>query len=157
MIRWFRRWRREQERGIFHFWDGRDERRADPLVVWRELNADPEFSLVKHPELIDAGDLDAMRIGAAAVRRSLQIPTFDEGGLTEQECLNLLIDFFEYTAALKKNTSPLPTPPSPTESSSPLPYAAESSTTKPAVESSSAETAPNADTARASCSESATR
>lgn len=103
MFNFIRRWRLNRQRNIFRFWNGSRECRADPLAVWRSINADPEFSLIKHPEMIDAGDMDAIRIGVATVRRIFSIPSLEKGGLTEQECLDLLIDFFDYTAALKKN------------------------------------------------------
>lgn len=149
MFSLIRRWRRNRYRNIFPYWDGVRDRRADPLEVWRGLNTDAEFSLIKHPELIDAGDLDAMRIGADAIRRCLDIPSFARGGLTEEECLDLMIAFFDYTAVLKKNINWQLTSPSPLESSLLPPSTTENLITKPAAESFLEGSAPNVDTVHA--------
>ncbi len=113
---WFSFWKRaESRRDIFAYWDGIKARTADPIVAYRALKDDPKFNLEVHPALIDAGDLEAIGITAAAVRAAFGVKPLEQGGLTEQECIVLLLDFFGW-AAEKKNISSGPvTLPEPTD------------------------------------------
>lgn len=115
---WQRLWRRlplGEDRFIFRYWDGRRQRRADPLEVFRGFFSHPNFDLETDPDLVFAEDLrislEASARLTTAVRDILQVPPFAEGGLTEAECLRLWQDFFAYTHAVKKNGSGPPTSP----------------------------------------------
>lgn len=121
LIRWFRRWRerrRNAARFIFEYWDGRKRRSADPVVVWRNLHDDPELVIPGDLEAADAGDIEASAKVVQAVRRAFDVTgwTEDEDGLTESECLQLLVDFHTFTESLKKNTDATPTSQPPLES-----------------------------------------
>jgi hypothetical protein len=102
-------WRR---RAIFKFRDGRRRRRADPLAVWRRLWTDAEVNLERDlqdafdPDLPDTESLAAMKNLADLTRRAFALPTFEQGGLTEVECQNLLADFLTYMASVKKKVQP---------------------------------------------------
>lgn len=110
-----------RKRLIFRYWDGETERCADPIAVWRALEECTDFSLDSDPPLAfpreGDGDSDATRRLIAAVQAAFRVQAFlDCGlgrtqGLTELECLSLFLEFDRYVGALKKNTSPSPTPP----------------------------------------------
>ena len=114
--------------------------KADPLVIYSALVNDPEFSVEKHPAMVDAGDFDAMLIADRAVRRAFNFPSVENDGPTVEESLNLLVDFFQYYASVKKNISFMPIW-RPLTASVPLPpTTVEFSITKPIADSSSIET-----------------
>lgn len=108
----------DQERRIFVYWDGQRQRRVDPLLAWQSLANDSEFNIETHPAAADRGELDAVRISCQASRRAFDVKPLAEGGLTESECFNILVQFFEYCASLKKSIDRPPTSPAPTESPS---------------------------------------
>lgn len=119
MINLVRRWFANRNRQIFSYWDGRRVRKADPLVVYRKLDNDPEFDWETHPEMIDSGEDgladNAMEITANAVKRAFNVEPFDGAkGLTENECIGLLVQFVDYLTALKKNGNTSQTTPAST-------------------------------------------
>jgi len=119
--------------GLFVYWTGKQWRAADPIVVWRAIDQDPEFNPERHLPAIDRGELDALGIAAAAVRRIFDIPPFEHGGLAERPCVDLLDQFYRFVASLKKSTeipltSPPPTDPPSSDGSTMPPAAACSST-----------------------------
>lgn len=138
-----------ENRRIFQYWDGAKQRAIDPMVAWRGLHDDAEFSLQNHPGLIDAGDLDACAIGARAARRIFGVAEWSEStpGLTEGESLALIAAFLDYLGDVKKNTGSSPISSSVTESP-PLPP--ENSTTKPGSDYGSTSTDPSSATPAAS-------
>lgn len=101
-------------RAIFHYWDGSGERRADPLVLWQALQNDPEFVFEKHLPGADRGEVESLLVCQNAVQRAFSVPTFESGGLTQLESLELLQSYLEYLDALKKNGVTLPISPQPT-------------------------------------------
>lgn len=131
MFGWLKRKWRNRGRAIFRFWDGTRERCADPLVVHRALMAHPEFDWEKTPVLMDVDDQrvasDAMRVTAAGVRDAFGIPSLESGGLTEAECVQVLILFNLFLDRVKKNIGSPPTSLPATESAF-----SGTSTTKPA-------------------------
>lgn len=106
-------------RGIFHYWDGRQWRSGDPIVLARGLMSHATFDWDDHPFKIDDPDLlvssNAVKICADAVRELFGVPKFSDGGLTESELCGLLWSFQNYLAAVKKNGSGPQTPLPPTE------------------------------------------
>lgn len=115
MIGWLKAKRRNKHRAIFPFWDGKRDRQADPMAVYRRLVKHERFNLQTHPALVEAGDLDAMECAATATRDAFGIDGFEAGGLTDTECLDLMVEFFVWVDDVKKNISTLPTSPLPTE------------------------------------------
>lgn len=127
-------------RRIYRYFDGRRWRCIDPMLAARNLHSHPEYRPDVHPKLADAGDADALEVMLGAVRDVFGIPPFDGRtcrGLTEAETLGLLVDFTDWLATVKKNTSPSPTSPPPMG-----PEPSEASATKPAPDSGSIWTEP---------------
>lgn len=132
LLRWFRRWRqrrRNAARFIFEFWDGQSQRYADPVVIWRALHDDHELVMPADLQAADLGDIEASAKVVRAVRRAFDVTgwTESEAGLTEAECMHLLVDYWTFTERLKKNIDAMRTSP-PLSESPPL----ETSTTAPA-------------------------
>ncbi len=121
----------ERKREIFCYWDGCKARSADPLVVYRLLKDDKEFNIDVHPAFVDEGDMDAIRVTAAAVRSAFGVKSLDAGGLTEQECITLLLDYFGWVEQKKNNSSPPPTL-QPDTDTTPPPDSPETATSLPA-------------------------
>ena len=99
--------RRAPKRDIFTFHDGQRQRSADPLVIWRELDAHPEFRMDVHPALLDKGDPEAWKVCVDATRDAFDVFAFDEfdgKGLTEAETIELLGTFASFMFDVKKNT-----------------------------------------------------
>lgn len=138
----WRFWRKpERQREIFCYFDGNKPRSADPIVVYRSLKDDPKFNIDVHPALVDAGDADAIGITAAAVRSAFGVKSLDAGGLTEQECISLLLQYFDWVDSVKKKDSqPLTLPPA-SDTTPPLECSA-TPTSSPS-ESTSTVTGPN--------------
>lgn len=127
---WLKKWRMNRGRAIFQFWDGKQDRAADPMVIHRALLAHSEFNWETTPALIDVDNdhisSDALRVTADAARKAFGVPEFASGGLTESELLQLLVQFSLYLTSLKKSTNPPQILPAATESKPSDP-----STTKP--------------------------
>lgn len=117
MLKWLksRRKKADQKRLIFEFHDGRHARRADPMEIWFALEADEEFLIDSTPALVDDGDTKAIKIACDATRRAFGVPKFEDGGLTAEECLSLLVYYLLYVESVKKNTSEQPISSPPTE------------------------------------------
>lgn len=99
-----------RHRLLFRFWDGRKYVAADPFVLLRKLLSttkfDPEGDLKKLA--IPDTKIITTRIGyiAEGVREIFDLPPFrpdGRGGLTELECVNLLMEFTGYLERVKKN------------------------------------------------------
>lgn len=128
---WLRKRRnkkRHKARLIFHFWDGSDERGADPLEIMRRIADHPKFLAEKHIVLAvgppegtpDVLVNEATEICCGAARDVFDIEQFRELngfriGLNTDELLGLWTTFAEYIDALKKNGSGLPILPNSTD------------------------------------------
>jgi len=119
---WIIRWVFNRNRRIYRFWDGRNRRAADPMVVYQRLLSCDDFDLETTPQLAEAGDLNSAEITAEAVRFAFDLPTFDGWqGLTILECMDLLGVYLAYLLALKKNIRRSPTTSHSTDSLADLP------------------------------------
>jgi hypothetical protein len=132
MFNWLRRWKNNRNRAIFSFWDGSQNRAADPLTAWRALRAHKEFDPERDIEGIRQDNEESLNYTLAAVREAFGVKAFADGGLTEAETLALLVQFMGYIGQVKKNISPPQISPPSTEAGS-----SETSTTKPASGSTS--------------------
>lgn len=107
-------------RGLFQFHDGRRWRQVDPLVVARGFWTHPSFDWDETPRLLQSGNssiqLQAFQSIAGAVRDVFCVRELSEGGLCEQECLDLLSSFRQYLGDVKKNGSLFPISAEPTAS-----------------------------------------
>lgn len=140
MLNWIRqRWTR-RNRQIFHYWDGRRNRKADPLAVLESLRTRKDFDLERDPVLAGEGESDAIAATVRAVRESFGVPAWSEEswGLTGGESIALLTEFFTYLESVKKKLDGQPMPQFPTE-----PPHSEPSITKPPSDSTSTATVPN--------------
>jgi hypothetical protein len=112
MTRWIHSWlerRRLRGRGLFRYHDGSRTRYADPAAIWRALLNHPAMDFSHDPQLADQGDPEAQPRVVQALSEIFAVPLFRDRahpGLTTWEMLDLLRQFDEYLAALKKNTSP---------------------------------------------------
>jgi hypothetical protein len=101
-----------RHRLLFQFWDGRQFRRVDPFTLLRKLlntdKFDPDDDL-KKLKIPDA-KLVCDKIGhiAEGVREIFGVKPLENGGLTELECVNLLMEFSAYLDRVKKNGGPMP-------------------------------------------------
>lgn len=143
LLSWLARLRQKRTREIFQFWDGTTNRRADPLGLWLKLQSHSTYNLTTHPAMVDSGDPEALKITIDAVRDVFGVKSFEDGGLTAQECLTLLVGFFLYLESQKKSTNMPQTQPSPSEQMS-----SESgiTTTKDMLDSGSTSSEPNTGT-----------
>ncbi len=110
---------RQPTRGIFRFWDGQRDRTIDPFEILRAIENDPEFVLERDGALLVVGDDDSIQKTVRCVRRAFVVKHFNEGGLLEAECLELIERFYEFLSSLKKNIngSPISSEPTAKESS----------------------------------------
>lgn len=100
------------EQEFFPYWDGRRMRKGDPLSIMFRLSADEGLNLemdLKIASLPDPGAAQAFSNVCKAVRQAFDVKPFDEGGLLDINCKELLLTFLRWNE--KKN--PLP-PSSPT-------------------------------------------
>lgn len=133
LLGWWRRSREEKNRRIFRYWDGLRWRRKDPIEIMRALIEHPTFDGETDPVLAVEGKgriaLEASARCRQAVQEIFEAQPYNEKtgkGLTEGESYGLLMQFGEYTGALKKNGNEPPTSSVDTRSTS-----LDESTTKP--------------------------
>lgn len=104
-----RRWTESRRRAVFRFWDGTRTRAIDPMVAYRALRSHPKFDWAVTPKEIDIPNekisLEALALTAEAVRIAFQLPECSAGGLTEWECVRLLIAFTRWNDAVKKKAA----------------------------------------------------
>jgi hypothetical protein len=105
--------RAAKRRRIYRFFDGKRWRSIDPMVPFRTLAQHERFDWEKTPQELAAaqqiGDKTLFFQSASntvdAIRQGFGLKPFDQGGLTEFECVDLLLRFQEWLNVLKKNTS----------------------------------------------------
>jgi hypothetical protein len=129
-----------RRRKIFKFYDGKKKRAIDPMIPFRSLGQNEKFDWEKTPLEMKAsqqiGDIKLFFLSTGltvdAVREAFQVEPFDQGGLTDFECVDLLLDFSIWINALKKNIKPSQTFTAPmasgTNGSTPKPNSASTST-----------------------------
>ena len=95
-----------KERMIFKFWDGEKIREIDPMVLYGRLG-DVSTELDVAIKLSRSASKDS-RQGHREVVQLLSkifgVKSFEEGGLTESELLDVFISFMEWVDRLKKNS-----------------------------------------------------
>jgi hypothetical protein len=117
IIAWLKNRRRNRHRLLFRFWDGEQERSADPYRLWRDLNNHPKINLEEIAPAIDEGREPETTTLIEAMAEVFGLKRFDsttKAGLTDWEVLNLLVELDEYLLALKKNINIGPISPAPT-------------------------------------------
>jgi hypothetical protein len=101
-----------REREIFKYHDGERERAADPVAIMRAMANHPTLDLQQNVQEMQAEDLkvqtSATVVAVNATREIFGVKPWSEenpDGLTEMETLDLLAEFVNYSAELKKNGS----------------------------------------------------
>lgn len=96
-----------RHRLLFQFWNGSRLVSADPFVLLRRMLNTNKFDLETDIKVLQIPDpkLITQKIGyiAEGVREIFDVPELDQGGLSELECVNLLMKFSEYLEDVKKN------------------------------------------------------
>lgn len=104
---WFFSRALNRHRLLFRFWNGSRFVSVDPFIILRKLlktdKFDPDADL-KKLEIPDA-KIITEKIGfiAEGVREIFDLPAFEAGGLTELECVQLLMEFSGFLENVKKN------------------------------------------------------
>lgn len=109
-MNWLRNWWRNRNRLIYRYWDGARMRRADPILVHRNLRLCDKWDMENDLEFHLKGHQEATLRCIAAAREVFEIPVLDDRkGLTEEETLDTLAGFIIWVDELKKNSRPQPT------------------------------------------------
>lgn len=97
-------------RGIYTFWDGKQHRRVDPLVVYRAIMTDEHCRLFDDLKDVQANDWDAHIRIQDLTCRAFGVKRFaeDQTGLTETEIDDLLAEFIIYIQRIKKKRAGSP-------------------------------------------------
>lgn len=107
-----------RHRLLFRFWNGSRFVSEDPFILFRRLlntdkfdpDADMKLLEIKtDPKLV----VRKMENIAEGVREIFGVQPLDRGGLTELECIQLLIQFSGWMDAVKKNGATTPILPAP--------------------------------------------
>ncbi len=96
-----------RHRLLFRFWNGSRYVSSDPFVLLRSMLNTDKFDLEADMKALEIPEpkLVAKKIGhiAEGVREVFGVPPFEAGGLSELECVNLLLMFNEFLETVKKN------------------------------------------------------
>jgi hypothetical protein len=129
MFGWFAKWFKrkdvnpytEKERLLYRYFDGQKKVSADPMILYcrlMEVGTDLKYDIdVTYSASNDKLKAREKMIGK--IHKIFSLKPYEEGGLTQGEAENLLVDFVDWCEALKKNgpnspTSPMaPLPPTP--------------------------------------------
>lgn len=113
MFAWlFRLFTRRNDPRLFVYHDGHRWRRADPMRLYRALAAHATYRPDVTPVMADAGDAEALATMLQAAQDVFGVRPFDETtgrGLTENEQLDLMIDFAAWLESKKKSMPTSPT------------------------------------------------
>jgi len=104
---WFFARALNRHRLLFRYWDGSRFVSADPFVLLRRMlnttkfDADADVKALSLPE----PTIVAKKIGfiAEGIREIFELKPFEQGGLSELECVNLLMLFSDFLNSVKKN------------------------------------------------------
>jgi len=111
MLNFFKNWFfarvLNRHRLLFRFWNGSRFVSSDPFILLRKLLNTDKFDAemdLKKLEIPDA-KIVTEKIGfiAEGVREIFSLPPYEKGGLTELECVQLLMEFSEFLERIKKN------------------------------------------------------
>jgi hypothetical protein len=86
-----------QERNIFSYFDGEKLIKADPLPLWTLAVSEHHEATQGHDELV------------SKIRKHFNVKSFEEGGLLDVECVDLLLQFKAYCDSIKKKQVTTPT------------------------------------------------
>lgn len=123
-MRWFKRWfstkegentespdcYMPRERFIYSFWDGEKQRKVDPLVYYKRMRRRwTDITIAwKVAGSISSKAVEGQEKLIDAIRDVFQVKNHESGGLSEIECVELIIHFVAYCDALQKKTPLFP-------------------------------------------------
>ena len=130
VVDYFRRRRRNRDRQLFRYFDGRRTLAIDPLEVHIALELHDQFNW-NDGDLLVAGDPEVTQRVISTVCDVFHVEKWDGEtgrGLTGAECLEVFDSYLAYCEEVKKNTDPglISPPPTESESCSPPPTQQES-------------------------------
>ncbi len=132
------------DRQIYHYHNGKEEIHADPMILYKAMmKVGPELSI--DMKVATSASKDAEKAHDSLIKKIrgiFSLKSLEEGGLTENESIDLLDHFLIYTEVLKKNSSPLVTSPMVTSHPS-SPSSAEKPTTLSSSECGSTDKEPS--------------
>ncbi len=110
-------------RHIYSLFDGAGVKKVDPMPVYKRLmdvvgDLSADIAIMNSPS---AASWQAHTKIAEKSYKIFEIKPFSEGGLTEQEAINLLFHFWNWCDGVKKNTKPGQTFPEDSPDSCPPP------------------------------------
>lgn len=115
----------DRRSGVFRFHDGRRWRAVDPFTTYRALllhetfNADADLALIQvESQNPREKHFEATLRADKAARDAFGIPSFEKGGLTLEDTVVLLAEFYAYVTGQKKSGNPPQTSPPATEPAS---------------------------------------
>lgn len=107
MINWIYRRILNRHRLLFRYWNGSRFVSEDPFTLLRALVSSSKIDLDSDLQLLDVPDIKVVtrKVGQLAeeIREIFQLKPLSNGGLSELECVNLLIQFINYLERVKKN------------------------------------------------------
>jgi hypothetical protein len=96
-----------RHRLLFRFWDGSRFVSSDPFILFRKLINTDKFDVEEDIKKLRIPDpkIVSEKIGfiAEGIREIFDLPPYEKGGLTELECVQLLIEFSTFLDRVKKN------------------------------------------------------
>lgn len=104
---WFFARALNRHRLLFRFWDGSRFISSDPFVLLRRLTNTEKFDMESDLKMLQIPDpkIVTQKIGyiADGVREIFDLKNFESGGLSELECVQLLLTFSDFLDTVKKN------------------------------------------------------
>lgn len=143
LLKWWRGRKVLKNRMLYPYWDGTKRRYGDPFKIWRELKNNGIVDLDAVAPLVDAGQEPETTKSVEAIAAAFQVRRWNEAtksGLTDWEVLALYWEMASFIEALKKNISPGPTLPEPTDLQSSTSQEHQPETTNASSDCGSAET-----------------
>lgn len=124
-----------RHRLLFRFWNGSRFVSSDPFILLRKLLNTDKFDAEMDLKKLEIPDpkIVTEKIGfiAEGIREIFELPPYEKGGLTELECVQLLMEFSSFLERIKKNgASNLITSPSIQNLQTPVTGSADKSDTK---------------------------
>lgn len=103
---------RPKERWIYAFWDGQQDRKVDPLPLYKAVvSKGPSLSI--DMRVADSPSKDNVKAHTALInqlREIFSVKPFEDGGLTERETEDLFYNFWDFCAERKNECSPTSIP-----------------------------------------------
>lgn len=104
---WFFARALNRHRLLFRYWDGSRFISSDPFVLLRKLTNTDKFDMEADLKMLSVHDVKIItqKVGyiAEGIREIFGLKNFESGGLSELECVQLLLMFRDFLEGVKKN------------------------------------------------------